>query len=416
MEHLTATLRREIEPHVARLTSLPYLRALRDGTLPLDGYLGYLRASYIVQAALELALSQCTHPAVRAVCGDEPRRSTAIENDLAHFGAQVTMVEHATLRAELLAQAIRLAARRSPPQLIGYLYTQERLLEGALPGRATLAKRFGEGGGFAFLSSHEGEARGFGDLEARLAEVKVDEATQASIVTAAAHAFEDIENILLALYLPDASELRDLVCSLNPEAGYHRVPDDLREIEAALRAGEASWQRFPYYAARYGPRGLRFTRSDSAWLATLSRQVPPQVDKEVVWLGQVLAARGMPRWLLEQHLDVLHDALVEVLPSRAREYAVFREAAKVLADERRAAMSDASFRSLSAAFAAQAGSLPDRAIPEAGALVVAAVIDERCGVKRSVESLVSWLGDRKRFSGAWVGAVRATVADAREAR
>jgi hypothetical protein len=204
-----------------------------------------------------------------AKAGDEPRRSVTIESDLAHFGAQVTTVEHATLRAELLAQAIRLAARRSPPDLIGYLYTQERLLDGALPGRGTLAKRFGDGGGFAYLSSHDGEARGFGDLEVRLAAVNLD---------------------------------------------------------------------------------------------------------------------------------------------------VFRETAQMLASEWRAAMSDASFHALCSAFAEHAGPLPDPGIPEAGALVVAAVIDERCGVKRAVESLVSWLGDRERFSAAWVDAVRVTVADAREAR
>ncbi|MBV5336535.1 MAG: hypothetical protein J0653_00540, partial [Deltaproteobacteria bacterium] len=56
----------------------------------------------------------------------------------------------------------------------------------------------------------------------------------------------------------------------NADAGNHPVPDDPREILAALRAGERCYAQHPYFERRYGDRGKAFTRSDGGYLVTLA--------------------------------------------------------------------------------------------------------------------------------------------------
>jgi hypothetical protein len=167
-----------------------------------------------------------------------------------------------------------------------------------------------------------------------------------------------------------------------------------------------------YYARRYGERGRQFTRSDSAWIATLGSYPASVVEQQIGWLGALLAARGMPRLLLEEHLRLLHEELVAAVPERASEYAVLLQVADGLSANRRARVSDSALRALEAGFREQVvGSGEDDL--RAGALIGAAVADEQAGVPRAVESLMDWLADPARFSAAWLTAVAATLDAAR---
>ncbi len=196
------------------------------------------------------------------------------------------------------------------------------------------------------------------------------------------------------------------VAALNPEAGRHAIPSDPREVQAALRAGEHSWRRFPYFAWRYGERGRRFTRSDSAWLVTLAEHEQELVDRQVLWLGALLAARGMPRWLLQAHLEALHEELARTVPERAPAYARLLQAAGMLHTLRRRRVSDETFEALAAAFDRRVGAAWASCLPEGGRLVVAAVADERDGIERALASVQDWLADPARFPAAWIDAVR----------
>ncbi len=71
------------------------------------------------------------------------------------------------------------------------------------------------------------------------------------------------------------------IAEINVEAGNHAMPQDLREIELALRAGKVAWDKYPYLEHRYGERGRRFTDSDSCWLVTLARAPKETVVTEV---------------------------------------------------------------------------------------------------------------------------------------
>lgn len=207
---------------------------------------------------------------------------------------------------------------------------------------------------------------------------------------------------------------RNLLEALNPEAGDHAICLDSRELQAALRAGERSWRRFPYYERRYAERGQRFTRSDSAWLVSLAGSGAATVDGQIAWLGLVLASRGMPRWMLELHLEALYAELIAAIPEREATYVALLGAAQMLREQRLAFMDEAVFAAQSTAFAQQVGDEWDAKLPETGALLVAAVADERAGITRAVPSLVGWMTEPSRFPPRWIDAVRGTIERVRE--
>jgi len=203
----------------------------------------------------------------------------------------------------------------------------------------------------------------------------------------------------------------------NSEAGNHPLPGDPREVQAALRAGQECWARFPYYGLRYGDRGERFTRSDSGYLAALAAEPEPVVLEQVLWLGNVLASRGMPTWLLESHLDLLHRALAAAAPERAERYLKLERAAATLRLRRLGQVSAQRVADLAADFRARVGAEPWAArLPEAGELLVAAVADERGGTAHAVPSLLSWFADPARFSPTWIAAGAAVIEAARTPR
>jgi hypothetical protein len=136
----------------------------------------------------------------------------------------------------------------------------------------------------------------------------------------------------------------------------------------------------------------------------------------VRWLGRVLAARGMPRFLLERHLEQLHEQLVAFVPERSESYAPLLRAAAELKSERTRVLGNAQHERFAAEFALSVMSAADNhalAPLEAGTLLVAAVIDEACGVPHAVDSLCLWLGDPARFPERFRSALNHTLHETR---
>lgn len=196
---------------------------------------------------------------------------------------------------------------------------------------------------------------------------------------------------------------------LNAEAGTHPVPSDPREWDAALRAGDLCWRRFPYLAERFGKRGLRFARSDSAWLATLTRLDPPVVSEQVAWLRGILATRGIPSVVMQTHLEILCDELAAALPAGRVAHGRLREAAVGLAAARRAHVAEAPLAALAAEFAAATGERWRTRLPHTPVLLAAALADELDGSVGAVRSLVGWLTEPQRFPPAWRSAVETAL-------
>lgn len=202
--------------------------------------------------------------------------------------------------------------------------------------------------------------------------------------------------------------------TLNPHAGSHPVSASAVEVEAALRAADVSLREVSYYRERYGARGRLFGRSDGAWLVDLCRSGDEAyVHEQVLWLGRVLAARGMPRWLLERHLEVLHGELVRASPGDAARYELLRGAARMLRRRRERRISEAHARALADGFLARVE--PDAAarLPEMGRILVWAAADEADGIANAATSVAEWAGDASRFPERWTAAVRVTLHAAR---
>jgi hypothetical protein len=179
---------------------------------------------------------------------------------------------------------------------------------------------------------------------------------------------------------------------VNPASGGYEITTDANLLRAAVRAAQGSIDAMPYYGARYGARGSRFATTDSAWLISLAGLGTDRAIHQVEWLARVLAARGMPSWLLEIHLD----ALVAEVRAVAGEDAVgsLPAAALALAAVRRRHVDDDLLRSADEwADEALGDALP---VPRAGALMAAAIAAQRAGVTRDDSSLVDWLTDPAR--------------------
>lgn len=201
--------------------------------------------------------------------------------------------------------------------------------------------------------------------------------------------------------------------TINPYAGTHPVTASPAELQAVRRATEASLREAPYYLERYGERARLFGGSDGGWLVTLCGGDPAFVHRQVLWLGRVLSARGMPRWLLQRYLEFLHGEMARAIPADARVWRVLLDSAALLRDEQRRYLSEADARALAAAFDADADPAWVSRLPNMGRILAAAVADEAAGIANAVESVETWAADPARFPERWTRAVRETLAGAR---
>jgi hypothetical protein len=200
---------------------------------------------------------------------------------------------------------------------------------------------------------------------------------------------------------------------LNFEAGATPMPGDPREISAALRAGRISLRATPYYGFRYGERGVRFTRSDSAFLATLAGNKADLVWRQIEWLSGVLSNRGMPSVLLEMHLKTLAKQLTRAVPERRKDYESLIGASRALGERRRSHFPEPAMRALGLSFVLEARLPATRVALGTGMLLAAAVADERAGMANAVSSVEAFFTDRDIFPPAFVAAVNTTIRHAR---
>jgi hypothetical protein len=197
----------------------------------------------------------------------------------------------------------------------------------------------------------------------------------------------------------------------NPDVGTHPLPDNPQEVTASINAAERCMELFPYLRIRFGERGDAYARTDSGYLTTLVRFPNGYVVEQVMWLARVLSNRGIPRWLMEIHLEVLVDELSKAVPSCVGDYGKLLEAAVVLGNERRSVVPQAYFDKLAAEFALQSGDH----IPNFGGLVISAVCDEAYGIDAAVSSMTQWLVTSDNQPCNWQDTVTGLIHQARQA-
>jgi len=414
------SLRNETLMEHRRVELLPFAAALATSSLSLASYVAFLRALNIIHTSLEWAFERVEHPILRVIWDESLRLSPSIQRDLAYFAPRkLAKSPVVSIRAQIMAQRIRQRANDDPLSLLGYLYVMTGATLGGTILRTQAAQSFGleNMDGLTYLSTHDETPNSpWAGFRRRMNEASFDSTERRHILDAANEAFSLIAQIIEVLHPFDLPDPRTLARTLNWEAGRHVVPLDEREIDAALRSGEWTWRRFPYYKWRYGARGERFTRSDSAWLVTLVDHDQETINKQISWLGRVLSARGMPQWLLEYHLRHLQEALVLAVPEKAAQYERLTHAAESLRAMRRKYVSDELLAACGLAFEGRVGTELSQKMPEAGQLLAAAVADEKIGIAQAVSSVETWMIDETRFPKQWVEAVRATIRMARDHR
>jgi hypothetical protein len=199
--------------------------------------------------------------------------------------------------------------------------------------------------------------------------------------------------------------------SINPEAGDHAVSTEPLEQAAAEAAVRASWREFPYYAKRYGERGWRFSLSDTGWIQTLCHLNIGEASAQAAWLGRLLATRGMPTYLLERHLLLLHRELLKAAPDRESKYARLLSCAASIRETWQAQIPESRFQELSQQFEIRVRGRMAH-VANMGVIVVAAAADERAGIKGALATLNTWTCDASRFDAQWIAAVLETSAAA----
>lgn len=411
------TLRKETLLEHRRVELLPFAAAMASSTLMLESYAALLDAFNTMHSSLEAVFTPSDHVGIRMIWDESLRLSVRLGRDIAYFAPRKLRKSSViTIRSQIVAQRIRQRANDDPLSLLGYLY----VLIGATLGGSILknqvANAFGLKGpdGIVYFSTHTDEPRApWNCFRQRMMETSFDPAEERRIIDAANEAFSFVAQIMEVLHPFEVSDSRMLARTLNFEAGRHVVPLDEREIGAALRAGEWTWRRFPYYKWRYGARGERFTRSDSAWLVTLVDLEQQDMDKQIIWLGQVLSARGMPQWFLEYHLRKLQETLTLAIPEKASTYSRLSHTALLLANRRRKHVSDELMQMCGVAFDEHVGQEWSQKLPETGQLLAAAVADEKQGIGQAVSSVETWMTDETRFPKHWADEVRATIQFAR---
>ena len=204
-----------------------------------------------------------------------------------------------------------------------------------------------------------------------------------------------------------------LAATVNPFAGQHAVTASREEQEAVQRATETALRDAPYYLERFGERGRLFGGSDGGWLVTLCGGDTPYIERQVLWLGRVLSSRGIPRWLLQRYLRILHDEFARSMPDSGARCTALLHAGALLDAMQRRHLGEADARALAGTFDLRADARWVARLPGMGRILVGAVVDEAGGIPGAVASVVDWAADPERFPGQWVNAVEATVAEAR---
>jgi heme oxygenase len=400
-------------PAHGRLQTAPFFQALAACQLPLESYVGQLRALSVLHGVLEQALASCPDERVASVWNPDMRRLPRLLQDLRYFEPRaVADLKEATEAALTTAERLRLMSVEHPLTLLGCLYVLEGSTLGAVVLQPLYARAFLLTGqeGLSYLHSEVPAVYSrWAQYQQCMNALRLDGEEREQLTQAATDFFGQLQAVFQALYPFEPGSKTFLVTSINPEAGRHPMPADAREVQASLHAADVCWERFPYYEHRYGERGRRFARSDAAWLTTLCQFDPAQIIQQVRWLGRVLAGRGMPTLLLEVQLEILVESLSVAVPEKASAYERILQAAADLRAARRRHLADEQIQAFAAAFERAVGPEWSARFPHTGAMLVCAVADEGEGSDQAVESLRPWMTDATRFPAAWIAAVAATL-------
>jgi heme oxygenase len=405
MSDLHSQLRAETAGSHKRLESLPFYSALQAGQLSRQSLITFVRCLAIIHAVLEHEFLTTTNATIRGFWDPKFKKLSFLMQDLKEISCEdLPDIVPATQAALQLADRIILDQSSSPLALIGYLY----VLEGSQNGGRHLKVAFAK-----VLDLDPKQLTYFGHYGDRTAEVwltftqrlnalALTAPEEKAVAAGASVAFEMFEKILGGVYPFSPEQLRFQVTAVNPEAGQHAIPQNPVEIGIALRSGIKAWNKYPYLDMRYSERGVRFTGSDSCWLATLYRYNFESMRKNISWLRKILATRGIPTIILESHLTELYAEFLSCLPERANEFQKYEEMIRELQTERFRLLPPEALRDLESEFVPRFNNCPGPKLSSASTLIVSARLDEQSGIAGARDAVMQWVYMPGRFSDEWI--------------
>ena len=410
---IVARLKEETKDCHSRIEALPYFNALSEHKLPLECYVNQLRALAVVHGVFETEIGSSEDNRITAIWDDGLKKLPLLVQDLKFFESRVVSDTSRSIDAALaMTGDIRLRGIENPVTLLGYLYVFEGSTLGNSMHKSDIVATYqlNDLDGCCYYSSYQDQVPlHWNQFSEKMNKTLEDSSLHDQIVESVRKAFSGLEALHKALYPIDVKVKAYHATRINPEAGNHPIPEDEREIQAALKASKRGWSEFSYYEQRYGGRGKRFSDSDTCWLVTLTRLDPESLQKQIEWLGRVLSTRGMPLIMLECTLKFLHEELVKAVPAQKITYDKLLMAADMLRKLRINIMPEKDFEALSREFDQAVGSKLARKYINTGKLLVASVIDEKNGIAGAVAALQGWLTDSLRFPENWIQAVNSTI-------
>ena len=393
---------------------IPYISNLLKNNVPLESYVGHLRALAIIYGTLEYQLSTSKQTEISNFLDGYTPKLPLLLADLEYFNATtIKDILPAVSHALHVADKILSYSEKSSYKLLGFLYT----LDGSLNGGSVFKKHLSEifnlqnDNGKTYFSAFNEQFKQFWENFTEKLNTKIiDNQSKDDVLSAANEIFNDIISIYESLYPIDEKLLGSHITSLNPEAGNFPISTNPLEIQAAITAGFRCWNEFPFYEKRYGERGKRFTVSDSVWLVNLSELSSELAFSQAKWLAKYLAYRGMPIITMEYQLRYLYHGLVKLIPENETKYRTLLHASEQLKKQRIEKVSSTVSENCDSIFNDFWSQLNVAEAPmeNTGKLIASSVADGKNGIESSVMDFKTWITNPAFFSDNWILAVEKT--------
>ena len=209
MEELKAAT----QPAHRRLETAPFFSALAACQLPVESYVGQLRALAVIHSVLEQALASCADPRISSVWNCEMRKLPLLQNDLRFFEPRtVADVKEGVDAALKTGEQLRLLPVERPLELLACLYVLEGSTLGSTVLRPLIARAFLLSGeeGLAYLHNYGTEIQArWAQFQQRMNQLSLSAEERGQIVKAARRFFP-ATRLSLSGALPVSAQVQSL--------------------------------------------------------------------------------------------------------------------------------------------------------------------------------------------------------------
>jgi heme oxygenase len=188
----------------ARLQTAPFFAALAACQLPLESYVGQLRALALIHSQLEQTLAECSDARVASIWSDDRRKVPLLLQDLRYFEPRrVADLKEAATAALQADTQIRLWSIEQPLALLACLYVLEGSTLGAAVLRPLVARALllATDDGQAYLTSYGPAVHSrWKQFQQGMNTLQLSAVEREQMAQAANDFFKLLESVFLALY------------------------------------------------------------------------------------------------------------------------------------------------------------------------------------------------------------------------